>query len=119
MRLFAPFIPHITEELYSDIFADKFNQSGSIHHRGNWPEISLEDKNALKIGDIALEVIFNIRKFKSDHNLSVKTPLESFVINSDTDIKAVIEDLQNVCNAEKIIMKSQAGNLISDIITKQ
>ena len=95
LKLFSPFIPHITEELYQAIFPDKLQ---SIHQRGSWCKIDEQilDDNALKIGTLMLEEIFKVRKFKSDNNLSMKAPLEDWGIGEGVD--DVLEDLKNVCN---------------------
>ncbi|MES2676818.1 MAG: valine--tRNA ligase [Pseudomonadota bacterium] len=105
LKLFSPFIPHITEELYQAIFPNKLN---SIHQRGSWCKLEdyILDEQALEIGSVMLEVIFNIRKFKSDNNLSMKTPLQKFSINTKTNISTVIADLQNVCNTAEILVEN-------------
>lgn len=115
LKLLAPFIPHVTEELYQAIFPNKLT---SIHQRGSCCKLEdyvLNDES-LKIGEVALQVIFNIRKFKSDNNLSMKTPMTSFVINTKTDIAGIVSDLQNVCNTWKISVANNEGNeLVSKI----
>ncbi len=116
LKLFSPFIPHITEELYQAIFP---NRLGSIHQRGSWckSEEYILDEQALEAGSIMLEVIFNIRKFKSDNNLSMKTPIRQFTINTKIDISEVIFDLQNVCNTIEILLKNgDSQSLVSNII---
>ncbi|MCE3255139.1 MAG: valine--tRNA ligase [Rickettsiaceae bacterium] len=116
LKLFAPFIPHVSEELYQAIFPNKLI---SIHQRGSWckSEDYILDEDSIKVGELAKEVIFNIRKFKSDNNLSMKTPLEKFYINSKSDISAIILDLQNVCNAGKIlVLEDSEKPLVFDII---
>ncbi len=115
LKLFSPFIPHVTEELYQAIFP---NTLDSIHQRGSWCKLEdYIDKEALEIGNVMLEVIFNIRKFKSDNNLSMKTPLQKFSINTKINISAVIFDLQNVCNTAEILVKNNdAQSLVFDII---
>src|SRR5690606_34212434 len=115
--LFAPFIPHITEELYSIIFSDRFNELGSIHKRGSWPKAEnyleedyIKEEKLREIGDLALEIIANIRKFKSDNSLSVKASIKQFSIHTEINIDAILEDLKNVCNSEKIIIDSAKNN---------
>jgi len=109
LKLFAPFIPHITEELYQAIFP---NRLGSIHQRGSWCELKdyVLDEESLELGGIMLEVIFNVRKFKSDNNLSMKTTLTSLTINTAKDISAIIFDLKNVCNATEILVRKDASS---------
>jgi valyl-tRNA synthetase len=115
LKLFAPFIPHVTEELYQAIFSNKLT---SIHQRGSWCKLEdyILDEETLEIGKVMLEVIFNIRKFKSDNNLSMKTPIQKFSINTKINISAVITDLQNVCNTAEILVKNDdSENLVQEI----
>ncbi|MFT6077163.1 MAG: valyl-tRNA synthetase [Myxococcota bacterium] len=109
LKLFAPFIPHVTEELYQAIFPNKII---SIHQRGSWCELSqyLFCEDALASGSVAVEVIFNIRKFKSDNSLSMKTPIKQFSINSKVDLRNIVSDLENVCNVGEILLRNEAEN---------
>ena len=56
----------------------------------------------LKIGDEILKILFEVRKFKSEKNLSMKTPIALLIIGSSLDLSSVIDDISNVCNAQKI-----------------
>ena len=123
LKLFSPFIPHITEEIYQAIFSQEIfpNKLISIHQRGSWckAEDYIEDKNSLEIGEVIKEVVFYIRKFKSDNNFSMKTPTKIFTISSLVDISAAIADLKNVCNSEEIIFINNSEKpLVDDIISK-
>ena len=104
LKLFAPFIPHICDEIYSTIFAEEFSKTGSINARGNWPKLEEKFSNQKfhDIGEAALGVIFEVRKFKSDNNLSMKTTVKKIMVNCEKDLGEISEDLLNVCNAEEI-----------------
>ncbi len=105
LKLFAPFIPHICDEIYSTIFAEEFAQTGSINARSNWPKLDVKaDENLLKLGQVMLDVIFEVRKFKSDNNLSMKTTVEKIKISKTEGLEPFLEDLTNVCNAKEIEM---------------
>ena len=104
LKLFSPFIPHICDEIYSTIFAEEFAKVGSINARGNWPKISEKyfNQKFFDIGEAALSVIFEVRKFKSEQNISMKTTVKKLVINCEKDLSEIAEDLKNVCNAEEL-----------------
>jgi valyl-tRNA synthetase len=104
LKLFAPFIPHICDEIYSIIFSEEFEEIGSINARGNWPKIDQKffDQKLFEMGEAALEVIFEVRKFKSEKNISMKTTVKKLVVNSQKDLLEISEDLKNVCNAEEL-----------------
>lgn len=104
LKLFAPFTPHICDEIYSTIFADEFAKVGSINARGNWPKIdqNLFSEKFLEVGEAALAVIFEVRKFKSEQNISMKTTVKKIRINCEKDLSSIASDLANVCNADEL-----------------
>ncbi len=79
LKLYAPFVPHVTEELYSNIFADDYAAKGSLHARGQWP--LAEDYPAFSPRESALcqsmlIVLEKIRATKSDQKVSIKFPVK-------------------------------------------
>ncbi len=108
LKLFAPFTPHLCEEIYSKIFENEFNITKSINSCGNWPKSEKLpfDKKSLEIGEEALKIISKVRKFKSDNNLSMKTTINLIEISSNIDLSLATEDLKNVCNSNEISLKN-------------
>lgn len=104
LKLFAPFIPHICDEIYSVLFEVEFNQTLSINARGNWPKFNCEhiDHDEIAVGNRVLDVIADVRKFKSDNNLSMKTVVQTLKVPQVDGIEAFVEDLANVCNAKVV-----------------
>jgi valyl-tRNA synthetase len=103
LRLFAPFIPHVTEELYSHLFSDK-----SIHSRNMWPKaedypVSAEAEASGIFCVFALE---EIRKLKSQANRSIKFPIKALPIQSNAEaldrLKSCESDLKSAGNIESI-----------------
>ena len=121
LKLFAPFIPHITEEIYSIIYHDEFLIKKSIHARGNCAKLpknlNLLLPNILEIGDEILKILFEVRKYKSEKNLSMKTPISSLNIGCKHDLNPFLDDLLNVCNAVEInINHDNIGQIKFNII---
>ncbi|MFV9890247.1 valine--tRNA ligase, partial [Rickettsia conorii] len=68
LKLFAPFMPHITEELYQILYSEN-----SIHVKGSWVNYSdLNYEIDAKGAEGLLEILDIIRKFKAEKNLSIK-----------------------------------------------
>lgn len=84
LKLYAPFCPHVTEELYSHIFADDYAAKGSLHARGMWPSAAayIVEEAALASGKDALEVLTAIRNTKSAGNVSIKFPVAMLTVGS-------------------------------------
>jgi len=100
LKLLAPITPFITEEIYQHYYAKK-EKIKSIHI-SNWPKPILTDKKAEKLGDKAIEIISKVRKFKTQNNLSLKTPIKLTLDTKDKDLKPVLEDLKAVTKAEEL-----------------
>jgi len=93
LKLYAPIVPYITEEIYS-------NFDNKSIHLSSWPEYDkkLIDDKLEKLGDEALEVISRARKFKAENKKSLKEHVKITLSNSKLEIFK--EDLESVCNAD-------------------
>ncbi len=106
LKLFAPFIPHVTEELFQEIFnCDK--KQVSINSRGTWPKLEdyYLDEKLFDKGDAMLKIISEVRKFKSDNNISLRTQLKSFNVSGKIDLSEFMDDLRDVTNAGEILFQ--------------
>ena len=106
IKLFAPIMPYITEEIYQIYFSEK-EKKRSIHV-SNWPIYNKElvDDIAEKTGDMVIEIIAKVRKFKSEKSLSLKQDISLLVINCSNDdrimLETVLNDLKAVTRAKEI-----------------
>ncbi|MEK6904059.1 MAG: class I tRNA ligase family protein, partial [Nanoarchaeota archaeon] len=102
LKMFAPIMPFITEEIYQNYFAGK-EKCRSIHV-SSWPEIEkISYDNEEKIGDYFVEVLGEVRKFKAGKNLSLKTPVKLTIPKEKEKVlKDVLNDLKAVCGASEI-----------------
>ena len=104
LRLFAPFMPHVTEELYSIIFG---NSKQSIHNKGMWPKHLLIPVNeeSIKLGNDIVEILDVVRKAKAEQQLSLKVPIDKIVIRSSDNLinnAEALQDLKNVTNTKYV-----------------
>ncbi|MBS0235856.1 MAG: valine--tRNA ligase [Proteobacteria bacterium] len=117
LRLLAPILPHITEEIWHlmGMAHGSSTAVSSIHGRGNWPEASAYpyQDGLLAQGEAAIQLLSLIRKFKSQHNLSLKAELAKVEYYSPTSLdSAIIADLQAAANSNDFI--PGAAMLIGD-----
>ncbi len=104
LKMFAPFMPHITEEIYQDYFA-KIEGQKSIHNSQYLDLGKSYDEELIKQGEEVMKIVAGIRQFKSENKLSLKTFIDKMTVTSkycdfiklcEVDIKAVgsINNLQ-------------------------
>ncbi|UCH71816.1 MAG: valine--tRNA ligase [Thermoplasmatales archaeon] len=80
LKIFAPFFPHITEEIYQKNFR-QFEGTESIH-LSSWPEEILIDNKAENSGELVKDYIAKVRAVKSEQGIALNAPLESFATYS-------------------------------------
>ncbi len=103
LKLFAPIMPHITEEIYHLYYNKKENKK-SIH-LSNWPAYKKEllNKKAEKIGDELVKLISEVRQFKSKNSKSLKEPVNIVLPKSKhRELKHVLADFKAVTSAKNI-----------------
>ena len=94
--LLAPIAPFFTEEVYQ-----YFGNEGSIHN-ALWPKIDddLDNEESINDGDLAIELISEIRRFKSASKIPLNVPVANanvYLDDKTMDLKEVLE-----CFAEDI-----------------
>ena len=108
LKLFAPIMPHITEELYQAYFK-KYEKEKSIHIT-KWPKYDkkLIDKKSERDGDEVINIIAKARQFKTSNQKSLK---EEIILTLPADLKdsEFLQDLKAVTNAKEI----KFGNSLS------
>lgn len=101
-KMFAPFCPFITEEIYQSRPWSKNNES---LHTQSWAKFSDFDgirENDSTLYDTLVKVTSDIRGAKTTKNKSQKTPVASIDIRAPEDVLLLLEkgqaDLENVGN---------------------
>ena len=107
IKMVAPIMPHITEEIYHLYFTKK-EDCKSIH-LSKWPlfEPDLVDEKIELAGDLGADIINTVRKFKSEQNFSIKENLRELILVNEEKgflemIKSIEEDLKAVLTIEEI-----------------
>jgi len=76
LKLFAPFLPHVTEELWQRLYADDDADDLDSVHTVDWPETRGYEAD-LEAGETAMEVIAALRRYKTDNGLALNADLDS------------------------------------------
>jgi valyl-tRNA synthetase len=104
LKLYSPIMPFITEEVYQNYFR-KFEKQKSIHLT-LLPELDkkLYFSTVAKDFELAIDVIAQIRKYKSEHQLSMKAELDevSIKIKNKTKIKKYLPLIGRLMSVKKI-----------------
>jgi valyl-tRNA synthetase len=115
LKLFAPFLPHVTEAIYLRDFAQE-EGAASIHLAG-WPVGAAcpADPEAAHAGAAMSTVVDAVRHWKAEHKLSVGAPLARLAIGGRpqqlTWLAAMTEDLGSITRAAEI--RLVAGDSLS------
>jgi len=122
LRLFAPFLPFATDEVWSWWQTD----AGSIH-RSQWPiaeELTdgLDASNAPLLG-LASSALVGVRKAKSDAKVSMKASVESAILEAPatvlTSLRLLETDLKAVGRIETLGYAEGEEVAMVDVILKE
>ncbi|MCL2786350.1 MAG: valine--tRNA ligase [Methanomassiliicoccaceae archaeon] len=81
VKMIAPFMPHIAEDIYQNHFA-AHEKDRSIH-LSKWPATVLNDKKAESTGDLLKDVIAAVRGWKSERKMPLNAELNMVEIIGD------------------------------------
>ncbi len=101
LKLFAPFCPFVTEEIYQA--RPWGREADNSVHLESWPEVSefkaIMAENSTLYDNIS-SVTAEIRKAKTTANVSQKTPVKSVVISAPDEVLTMLQkgfgDIENV-----------------------
>lgn len=105
IKMYSPFMPHITEELYQ-LFFRKHEETVSIH-KAAWPALNEADLEfpLAKIGETLLYAVESARKAKSERNVSLKTEIISYKLKAklnDVEFDMIKDDLKAAANIKEL-----------------
>lgn len=103
LKLFAPFVPYVTEEIYQSFFPSK-----SVHARGGWCSVvpKITESKVLSEGENCILLLKGVRKIKADRNVSMRHPIEILKVKSPESLNlssGAVGDLKSVCNIKEIV----------------
>ena len=110
IKLMAPIMPFITEELYQ-LFFRSHEEAKSVH-LAKWPSLNLIDGHAEHVGDFAVAVVEFVRKEKTAKQISLKALIKKLTIKSkieEKDFDSVEADIKAATSAEEIIFEPTRG----------
>ena len=106
LKMFAPFVPCICEEIYSCLYEEEFLNKKSINACGNCAKIDFDIDNNENLWNLLLKIIADVRKYKSEKNISIKEIVETLEITTKENLDDCVDDLKNVCNVNNVVIKN-------------
>jgi valyl-tRNA synthetase len=109
LRLFAPFIPFATEEVWS------WTHDTSVHTAA-WPVVPEGAPEPTGLLPLVSEALISIRRAKTDAKASQKSPVTSATISGPALLELGLEDLQGVGRIETVTFIESDTVSVSDIV---
>jgi valyl-tRNA synthetase len=118
LRLFAPFLPYVTEEVWS------WWRNGSVH-RAAWPtadELAVADGGDPEVYSVTAAVLTAIRKEKALAKVSLKIPAERVIVRDTAERLAKLElgaaDLREAGNVEGLETEPAVGFSVEVVLAQ-
>jgi valyl-tRNA synthetase len=107
LTLFAPLLPHVTEEVYQRMYGD-----GESLHRQDWPEPWGYEAD-LAAGERAIAVVSALRKYKSDRQLPMNADLDRVRVYGD--VAGFEEAISEVMHVEELAVSDDDPDVTTEI----
>ncbi|MDZ4172785.1 MAG: valine--tRNA ligase, partial [Methanobacteriaceae archaeon] len=121
LKILSPITPHFTEEVYQHLGYD------SSIHQSVWPEVQLDliNPEIEKHGSVGVEIIGELRRFKSSSKIPLNAKLKSTTIyTSNTEVYDAVEnmlmDIKGTINIDELNLetgKPDTQEIVVEIIT--
>jgi valyl-tRNA synthetase len=110
LRLFAPFLPFVTEEVWS------WWREGSIH-KAEWPSAEevlsaaggAEDTHGVDALNFAAAVLGAIRKKKSEEQRPLKTPVDLAIVHAPAAMLSLLPEVERDLRASGLIQRIETS----------
>jgi valyl-tRNA synthetase len=108
-RLMAPFMPHLTEEIFDRLYRSA--EGGTSIHTSRWPEPMLRDADVEKMGALARDVIASLRAWKGSKGLRLGQPVGAVhIFGKDCGmLKDFLDDIKGTLKAHEVLLSRPEG----------
>ena len=108
LKMYAPLLPFITEEIYQDLF--KKTEAQESIHISAWPKI-VKIKTSSDVGDFqeALDAINEIRKYKTTQGISLGFELEKYSLKTKVDLPKYQELIKNAIKVKQLSLEAKSS----------
>ncbi|RAW45150.1 valine--tRNA ligase [Halorubrum sp. 48-1-W] len=120
LKLFAPVLAHVTEELWQDMYADGADTdvetaaAGESIHLADWPEPLGLDADA-DAGRAAMAVVGALRRYKSEKQLPLNADLDAVEVYAD--IRGFEDDVTGVMHVDDLEVHPDAEPPVETVVT--
>ena len=114
LKMYSPFVPHITEYIYQELYKPKLNDELLSTSKFS---ILPYDKKYIEFGEAIKKIVGDVRKYKTEHNLSMKEPIEklkiSMTLNNIECLRNSILDIQSCTHAKHLEIEKSDTTKVS------
>jgi valyl-tRNA synthetase len=109
MKMIAPLMPHVTEEVYQENFK-RIDKAQSIHV-SKWPIPTFYDDTSERKGVVAKDIVSAVRSWKAEHGLPLNQELASVEIIGPgvTLVEGSERDIKETIKAKEMLVSKEAA----------
>jgi len=117
LKISAPFIPFITEELYLNLNSVTKKDKFESIHLTNIPKPEYTNKELEDKMEIAQQVVYLTRSMRAKANLKVRQPLEKIMVVVDKSKQKAVKQMQDVIldevNIKELILLDDDSGIVN------
>ncbi|MFA6066401.1 MAG: valine--tRNA ligase [Candidatus Babeliaceae bacterium] len=109
LQLYAAYIPHITEAIYNAVYGNGMIIKSLHQTKFSHYDYVYENQESAHAITLVLQIVSEVRRLKSDHQLSLKTELSQLVIHSTHNLTSQERLIAGISRAHIIVFSAEPG----------
>ncbi|MGQ9582042.1 MAG: valine--tRNA ligase [Thermoplasmatota archaeon] len=104
-KMLAPFMPHVTEEVFERYYRSR--EGGASVHTSAWPEPVLRDEAAERAGALVRDVAARLRWWRGERGMGLRRPMgRVFVFGPGAELlRESVEDIKGALRASDVLLE--------------
>jgi valyl-tRNA synthetase len=104
-KLLAPFLPHITEDVYQEHFR-RYEREVSIHI-SEWPKPFKKFEAGAVNGKLAADIVASVRRYKSDNKIALGAPIGPIrlITKDHSRLERSLEDIKGTVKSSEVTLE--------------
>jgi valyl-tRNA synthetase len=133
LKLFAPFLPYVTEQIFQNIFKkgkqpNEYTRGEEAFadsiHTSSWPVVDpeLESESYEALGETLVGIATAVRRYKSERNLPLGSEIEKLQLSiadgMEEEFQAAIPDLTSITRARQVEIVARPDPGLEQLVTE-
>lgn len=123
LQLYGPFIPHITEAVYQDVYRERVGVNSLHATQFTGVQRAYEAPDSVITAETVLHIVAEVRRLKTEHKLSLKTELAGLMVIGNPEAlercRALVTLIKGATRARELELTERSEKFSASVLVQQ